>query len=500
MSSSYQPPNHLANAHQRIIAFLNQFDKNPANTTCKRGLYVYGESGCGKTSLIIDTLEALDYDIIKYDAGDVRNKLVIETIFKFKVPPQNILAAFTKKKRQSVLVMDEIDGMNAADKGGLNMLIKLIRPKKNKKQQKEDFNSIPIICIGTKDTDKKLRELMKICMILKVSPPPHEYMTALATKLNISLLVMKEVVGNDLHKLKLIEHLLQKNGVTSEVLDNYISKGIIVSNKAPTSTRTATKRLLGYSGYDAVKVADHESMLAESERGVVAMLFHENVVDHLDNQSGKYMEILEGICQGDANDTVAVNRGIPQLSELSSLMKLVQSSHILHSERTTINDDDDDDDDDADADADYGRTIEVDKDLRFTKMLTKYATEYNNTMFIAEMCTKLNIDRDELLNLFSKELMHPTKDKKNMCKTYNLTLLQLNRILRYVQMISYSAFNRKRNNLTQKRESEKQQQQHQHHLQVGNDYDDIDIDLDLDLDLDMDIDLDIDLDHDDVDD
>ena len=34
--------------------------------------------------------------------------------------------------------MDEIDGMNSGDKGGINSLIKLIRPKKTKKQRLEE--------------------------------------------------------------------------------------------------------------------------------------------------------------------------------------------------------------------------------------------------------------------------------------------------------------------------------------------------------------------------
>ena len=43
--------------------------------------------------------------------------------------------------------MDEIDGMNNGDKGGINSLIKLIRPKKTKKQKLEDFTLTPIIWV-----------------------------------------------------------------------------------------------------------------------------------------------------------------------------------------------------------------------------------------------------------------------------------------------------------------------------------------------------------------
>ena len=57
--------------------------------------------------------------------------------------------------------MDEIDGMNNGDKGGINELIKLLRAKKTKKQKLEDTTSIPIICISDYHNDKKIRELMK---------------------------------------------------------------------------------------------------------------------------------------------------------------------------------------------------------------------------------------------------------------------------------------------------------------------------------------------------
>ena len=57
--------------------------------------------------------------------------------------------------------MDEIDGMNSGDKGGINALIKLIRPKKTKKQKKEDITMNPIICIGNYHIDKKIKEMMK---------------------------------------------------------------------------------------------------------------------------------------------------------------------------------------------------------------------------------------------------------------------------------------------------------------------------------------------------
>ena len=59
--------------------------------------------------------------------------------------------------------MDEIDGMNNGDKGGINSLIKLIRPKKTKKQKTEEITNNIIICISNYQVDKKIKELIKIC-------------------------------------------------------------------------------------------------------------------------------------------------------------------------------------------------------------------------------------------------------------------------------------------------------------------------------------------------
>ena len=49
--------------------------------------------------------------------------------------------------RKIVILMDEIDGMNNGDKGGINALIKLIRQKKTQKQRLESMTLNPIICI-----------------------------------------------------------------------------------------------------------------------------------------------------------------------------------------------------------------------------------------------------------------------------------------------------------------------------------------------------------------
>ena len=70
----------------------------------------------------------MNYDIIQYDAGDIRNKSIIDTITQHNMSNINVLSLLKKEKKRIAIIMDEIDGMNNGDKGGINSLIKIIRP------------------------------------------------------------------------------------------------------------------------------------------------------------------------------------------------------------------------------------------------------------------------------------------------------------------------------------------------------------------------------------
>ena len=150
------------NEEKIMINTLENFDKNKKKLHTIRGIYVFGAPGSGKTEFVKKILKKLNYDIIYYDAGDVRNKSVIQTITKHNITEKSVLGMFNKKgKKRMAIVMDEIDGMNSGDKGGINTLTKLIRPKKTVKQKKEAIAMNPIICIANYHTDKKIKEIKK---------------------------------------------------------------------------------------------------------------------------------------------------------------------------------------------------------------------------------------------------------------------------------------------------------------------------------------------------
>ena len=171
--------------YKKIKIILDGFQDNKSDITLKRGIYIYGNPGSGKTEFIVNLLREQNYDIIKYDAGDIRNKSIIDTITKHNMSDKNIMSMFEKKVKKIVIVMDEIDAMNNGDKSGINSLIKLIRPKKTKKQKVEEVSFNPIICIGNYQINKKIKELMKVCHTFELKTPSNEQISSLLLSMNL---------------------------------------------------------------------------------------------------------------------------------------------------------------------------------------------------------------------------------------------------------------------------------------------------------------------------
>ena len=147
---------------ENIKENLKDFENDKNSNKIKRGFYIYGEPGIGKTIFVKKILQDLNYDIIIYNASNIRNKSIIDELSKNNMSDTNVVSMFHKKKRKIAIIMDEIDGMNSGDKGGITSLITLIRNKKTKKQQNEISTPIPVFCISNNEIDKKITELMKI--------------------------------------------------------------------------------------------------------------------------------------------------------------------------------------------------------------------------------------------------------------------------------------------------------------------------------------------------
>jgi len=405
---------------KQLHDILNTFEKEKYIMQTKRGIYIYGGPGTGKTYFVKEILKKLDYDIILFDAGDFRNKTVIETITKHNMSDTNILSLFNKKSRKLAIIMDEIDGMNSGDKGGINSLIKLIRPKKTKKQKKEDITMIPIICIGNYHIDKKIKEMMKVCVPVELKTPTsnqvENIIKLIMPKLDAHLMTnIVQITQGDLRKLKSTFDIYTNQ---QSILKNKIIRNMFQPKAYNEDTKMITRKILN----NCYNIKDHIILMNETDRTSVGLLFHENIIDVLKKFKKKnsipfYISILNNICFADYIDRITFQKQIWIFNEMSSLIKTFYNNKLYHEKYA--------------AKAPKFNPTEV----RFTKVLTKYSTEYNNMLFIQDLCNQLNMDKKDMFSFFidlrvkhSIEEIYDLFDNKN----YNINKLDINRIYRYL--------------------------------------------------------------------
>lgn len=401
-----------------IKQLLIDFDVNKDNLLLKKGIYVYGEPGTGKTAFVVNILKEMKYDVIKYDAGDIRNTSVIEDITKHNMSNKNILSLFKKQGQKIAIIMDEIDGMNNGDKGGINSLIKLIRPKKTKKQKLENVSINPIICIGNYRIDKKIKELMKVCNNIELSPiQPSQLsiildnlMPTICPKMHDSLMTY---VQGDLKKLNNMYHYYKNK------LDLFVPE-IIEHILQLKSYNNDTKKITGQLLNQYYPMQDHGSVMNETDRTSIGLLWHENIIDVLEKMDKSvsvpfYISQLDNICFSDYIDRITFQKQIWQFNEMSSLIKTFKNNKLYH---TTF----------------PHNVARSQPEIRFTKALTKYSTEFNNSQFIQKLCQKLGMDKKDLFSFFIG-LFHEydTNAIMNLLDNYDIDKLAINRIRRYIE-------------------------------------------------------------------
>ena len=163
-------------------------------------------------------------------------------------------------------------------------------------------------------------------------------------------------------------------------------------------------------------------LMNETDRTSVGLLYHENIIDQIEDMDKDtsivfYNKILNNICFSDYIDRITFQKQIWIFNEMSSLIKTFYNNFLFHNEKFTLND---------------SATI------RFTKVLTKYSTEYNNSIFINNLCTQLSMDVKDMLGFFIN-----LREQHNLDyiielfnnENYEISKLDLNRIYKFIDNI-----------------------------------------------------------------
>tara|TARA_B110000305_G_C19465599_1_gene657678 strand:- start:7656 stop:8924 length:1269 start_codon:yes stop_codon:yes gene_type:complete len=398
-----------------IIEKLHFFENNKTNKNIKRGFYISGNNGTGKTNFVKKILNELNYDIIHYTASDIRNKNIIESFTKENMSDINVLSMFNKKKRRIAIIMDEIDGINCGDKGGITSLISIVRQKKTKKQLSEAISHNPIFCISTDEIDKKTKELIKVCNYYEFKKPTKEEIKNIIerTFLNVNDSMKNNIYNytqNDLRKLNCLRKIYEKD---VNVLYNMLNNDIITKKSVIEISKDIVKTLYKKN----INIENHNIYINDNERTIVALLWHENICDILNPKTPiknliYYQQILNNLCYGDYIDRITFQKQIWQFNELSSFIKIMFNNYIIHNNYTETH---------------YKQSTEI----RFTKVLTKYSTEFNNYSFFQNISNLMMLDKRDIISYFIY-IKNNTNLENEIIISYELKDLDIQRIYRYI--------------------------------------------------------------------
>lgn len=308
--------------------------------------------------------------------------------------------------------MDDIDAMN--NNGGVSSLIKLIRQKKTKRQKNELQSIHPFICIGHCFVDKKIKELMKVCHVFEMVPPTPTQMEAI-----VELELGKETPVETLRKISdLSQQDLRKCYRILEI-HRKDPQWIFFTSKTPKSISDDCKQITQYLFQGPLTIPQHQE-INDTERTIVSLLWHENVPDYLNSAMTQkksivslYLSLLKNICFADYIDRITFQNQIWQFNEMSSLIKTMYNNNLLHP---------------------YLKNSPKrhHSEIRFTKILTKYSTEYNNFLFLTHLCDKLDMDLNDLLSYFKFLKNTPLYNTEEL-HSLEVTKLDIKRMFRFLE-------------------------------------------------------------------
>ena len=238
---------------------------------------------------------------------------------------RNVMSMFSKKKKKKqVIVLDNIDYLQNNDKKILGIITKFFKMNiKNKSPP--CTKSHTIIFIGNNKTDKKVLEVQEcVNEVFNVS-------NCIAYK------------HHDKHMKEIVSELLNE-------------------------TYDKRKRI-------------------NSEKTIVSLCFHENIVNYIQNNHWIYYKILKNICTGDYYDRIAFQKQLWQFNEMTYYIKVIQNYDLYRSHNFELNT--------------FHKKCNY-HDVIFTKILTKYSNEYANGNYIINICNKFNLQKHEFINRFLK--------------------------------------------------------------------------------------------------
>ena len=142
-------------------------EKNrPFNDPNAKALLISGAPGIGKTTTVRLLAALLGFDMLEMNASDTRNKASIEQMLTdlsqqaLSIRSALIHKTSPAKEKKTLILMDEVDGVGAGDRGGLSALLLILKK-----------THVPIVLICNERGDRRIQSLLNHSYDVKFTRP-----------------------------------------------------------------------------------------------------------------------------------------------------------------------------------------------------------------------------------------------------------------------------------------------------------------------------------------
>ncbi|ERM93656.1 hypothetical protein AMTR_s00004p00160120 [Amborella trichopoda] len=313
--------------------------KRQSDSNAKKAVLLSGTPGIGKTTAAKLLSKMVGRETIEVNASDNRGKAdskIVKGIggntsnsIKELVSNEALKVSGDQSKHlKSVLIMDEVDGMSAGDRGGVADLIASIK-----------ISKIPIICICNDRYSQKLKSLVNYCLPLNFRKPTKQQMAkrllqiAKTEGLQVDEIALEELAERVNGDIRMAINQLQYMSLSLSVIKyGDVKERLLSSSKdEDISPFTAVDKLFGYNG--GKLRMDERIDLSMSDPDLVPLLIQENYINYRPSIVGRNdngvqrMDLLartaESIADGDIVNVQIRRYRQWQLSQIGSLASCI---------------------------------------------------------------------------------------------------------------------------------------------------------------------------------